>query len=184
MNSYDTTRPLFAPRGVSQSKKIRLAEAALMINHTDAPALLKKALDNPNLNLKTKNWLAGINLSLTISQEWGLEHFDIEQLPSVIDNVRSFHARPMNFALKNPNLNPLCIEKIIRKIWGEPNYVFACRAALARGLSEVTLKNHVAELLSSHASLGLDLAILAGHARRIHNIDASIPDEWVKKMFS
>jgi len=183
MSSYGTTRPLFAPQGVNQSKKVRLVEAALTIKHSDAPALLQEALDNPNLNLQTKNWLAGIDLSLTASRQWGLEHFDIEQLSDLIESIRIFDAKPMCAALENPNLNLLCIGMICKKIYGDPDYVYACKVQLARGLSEVTLKNHLGGLLSTHA-LGLNLAILAAHARRIHNIDASIPGEWVKKMFS
>jgi len=48
----------------------------------------------------------------------------------------------------------------------------------------VVTRDFITELMKIRATAGLDLGIVAARARKLFNLDESIPDEWVEKMLS
>jgi len=167
--------PFSSLRGVAVSHHVRAVEEALIKDHDNASEVLKAALiDDLELDLATKRYLAGLDLTIKVSKEWGLEHFEGQQLYGVLHRVISFTPHLVDILLKNPHINIECISRVPSNTRGD----FISR------LSEPVFKKNFSDLLNYRVSLSLDLSLLASRARLAFDLDESIPDEWVERMYT
>ena len=167
--------PYFSFRGVEESHHVLAVEEALIKDHDNAGKAIKAALDDLELDLATKNYLAGLDLTIVVSEEWGLEHFSGQRLYGLLKRINSFAFIPhlIDILLKNPNIDIKCIQQLPPHTRGD----FVSR------LSEPVFKKNFNNFLNCRVTLGLELPLLAARARVIFDLDESIPDEWIEKMY-
>jgi len=167
-----------------------LAEIALLSADQPGLLLLWSALNDPAIDIVDKNYLASLGLGYPLGQGWCLEHFSGDELCELIaDTTIRLDENMEDSLLCNPNLDVQSIVAALRRM-SHSVYSKTYRAVsqdrkdkFVHNLSDENFSSAAPYFFANNKTLGLTLEYLLARARVVYKIDASFPDEWVKRMF-
>jgi len=172
------------------AKYTQKMQRALTRRGNSAEKLLLKALADPDLSIGAKNYLAYLGLNLRTAKIWALEHFAGAALHRVIVSTGLLYGPAMVAALlRNKHLDRVTVEITLRS--GDfntghmkPHEYYTSKIKFLDQLSDNLFKEVTSMVFAERKRLMISLEALASRARKAYDIDESVPDEWVERMFT
>jgi len=153
---------------------------------------VEAALADSRLNLKDKDYIACVAADLRPATLWVLERFGAPVLHSVfaMRNVRGdnellqalFKNQPFdkeNCTIALQSLNFFGAWTIV-----ENGVTMNGAVAFVQNFDDAFFMEMAPALFAEHKRMRLSLPDLASRARKLYNLDESIPDEWIAQMFT
>lgn len=112
---------------------------------------------------------------------WSFEHLSGQPLRS-LTQVEPLNKITVEYAVLNENFT----WDIVRNMLAENSAIKADvkNTFVAKITDKVATREFIAQVMCIREKAKLDLAIVAKRAREVYDLDESVPDQWVEKMFA
>jgi len=143
----------------------------------EATEVIDSVLDNPNLSIAVKTYLAYNGRYVRRASTWCFEHLEGNSLYDFyMGHLEPSESLIISFA-SNENLNWDTVVAALTPLEREAAELFF------EHLNNKTFKEFSILLFKDRRFLQVPLPTVANKARKVYDIDNSVPDEWIEKMF-